>query len=60
MRVWVEEQGLGIICLVYFLFLFVLLSFGLSCSVSSLSEQSMIAVVSVSLFIICFPFLRSL
>ena len=38
MRVWVGKQGLGIICLVYFLFLFVLLSFGLSCPVSSLSE----------------------
>ena len=35
-------------------FLFVLLSFGFSCPVSSLSELSMIAVVSVSLFIICF------
>ena len=35
-------------------FLFVLLSFGVSCLVSFLSELSMIAVVSVSLFIICF------
>ena len=40
--------------------LFVLLSFGLSCPASFLSEWSMIAVVSVSLFIICFPCLRSL
>ena len=41
-------------------FLFVLLSFGLLCPVSFLSEWSMIAVVSVSLFIICFLCLRSL
>ena len=40
-------------------FLFVLLSFGLLCPVSFLSEWSMIAVVSVSLFI-CFLCLRSL
>ena len=43
-----------------FPFLFVLLSFGLSCPVSFLSEYSMIALVSVSLFIICFPCLWSL
>ena len=41
-------------------FLFVLLSFGLSCPVSILSEYSMIAVVSVSLFSICFLCLWSL
>ena len=41
-------------------FLFVLLSFVLSCPVSFLSEYSMIAVVSVSLFIICFLCLWSL
>ena len=35
-------------------FLFVPLSFGLSCPASFLSEQSMIAVVSVSLFLISF------
>ena len=41
-------------------FLFVLLSFGLSCPVFFLSEQSIIAVVSASLLIICFLYLRSL
>ena len=41
-------------------FLFLLLSFGLSCPVSFLSEQSIIAVVSASLLIICFLYLRSL
>ena len=35
-------------------FLFVLLSFGFSCPVSFLGEWGMTAVVSVSLFIICF------
>ena len=54
--------GGGYYLLVCFLclFLFVLLSFGLSCPVSFLSEWSMIAVVSVSLFIICFLCLWSL
>ena len=41
-------------------FLLVLLPFVLSCPVSFLSEYSMIAVVSVSLFIICFLCLWSL
>ena len=41
-------------------FLFVLLSFVVSCPVSFLSEYSMIAVVSVSLVIICFFCLWSL
>ena len=43
----------SIVCLFcFFTFLFVLLSFGLSCPVSFLSEYSMVPVVSVSLFII--------
>ena len=44
--------------LIYFYMYFCL--FGLSCPVSFLSEKSMIAVVSVSLFIICFLCLWSL
>ena len=35
--------------------LFVLLSFGVSCPVSILIEYSMIVIVSVCLFLICFP-----
>ena len=42
------------------IFLFLLFSFGLSYRVSFLSEYSMIAVVSVSLFFICFVCLWSL
>ena len=49
---------LSLFCL--FSFLFVLLSFGLSCPVSFLSEHSMIAVLSISLFIISLLCLRSL
>ena len=37
-RVWVGGREGGYYLFVYFLFLFVLLSFGLSCPVSSLSE----------------------
>ena len=51
--------GGGYYLIAWFL-LFVLLPFGLSCPVSFLSQWSMIAVVSVSLFIICFLCLRSL
>ena len=51
--------GGGSYLIAWFL-LFVLLPFGLSCPVSFLSQWSMIAVVSVSLFIICFLCLRSL
>ena len=40
--------------------LFVLLSFGVSCRVSFLIEYSMIAIVSVFLFLIRFVCLRSL
>ena len=40
--------------LIVLFFLFVLLLFCLSCPVSFSNEQSMIAVASVSLFIICF------
>ena len=54
------ETGGGYFPIVFFYFLFVLLYFGLSCPGSFLSEQSMIAVVSVSLFIICFLCLQSL
>ena len=46
--------------LIVFVFLFVFLSFVLSCPVSFLIEYSMIAVVSVSLFIIGFLCLWSL
>ena len=42
----------SIVCLFFFTFLFMLLSFGLSCPVSFLSEYSIVPVVSVSLFII--------
>ena len=60
-KVWVGGQGVGIISLGFFFsFLFVLLSFGLSCPVFFLSEYSMIAFVSVSLFIVCFLCLQSL
>ena len=55
-RVWVAGQGVGIISQFFFFIFFVLLSFALSCPVSFLSEQSMIAVVSVSLFIYLFFF----
>ena len=43
-----------LVCIFYFY-----LSFGLSCPVSSLNEEGMIAVVPVSLFIICFLCLQS-
>ena len=48
---WVLFHSL-FVCLFFFPFLFMLLSFGLSCPVSFLSEYSMVPVVSVSLFII--------
>ena len=52
--------GGGYYLFVCFLFLFVLFSFGLPCPVSFLREYSLIAVVSVSLFIICFLCPRSI
>ena len=55
-RVWVGEDRGWVLSDSFF---YVLLPFGLSCPVSFLSEQSIIAVVSVSLFIICFLCLRS-
>ena len=54
------EGGYYLLVCFLCLFLLVLLSFGLSCPASFLSEWSMIAAVSVSLFIICFLCLRSL
>ena len=53
------ETGGGYYLLGFFYF-YVLLPFGLSCPVSFSSEKSIIAVVPVSLFIICFLCLRSL
>ena len=55
--VWLGDKGC---VLSHSFFLFVIFSFGVSCPVSFLSEYSMIAVVSVCLFIICFLYLRSL
>ena len=68
MGVVASYQGLGggtgggyylLVCFLCLL-LFVLLSYGLSCPASFLSEKSIIAVVPVSLIILFFLCLRSL
>ena len=57
-RVWVGDTGGGFYLIVFSLF--VLLSFSVSCPVSFLIEYSMIALVPVCLFFICFCCLWSL